>query len=472
MSEKLAGQTPGENGMNENRFNSDVDAAFDPEKRQAQQDWDNYLAGRNYKDANGSIHDADSGKFASDMSGESDDDYYNRLQSDSENEGPYAGKSLKELAEMVRDAKANNDKTGELDARAAFDDAFMAAAEKYDWQGVTENTDGTTTDRNEIADRKLAYFEAIMDADSQEQMADETQETAEKAENEEVGTDEQEPEEAYAPRHRAESQDEETPLLDESSTKRDGDNGAAHEGESLEEYEARHGGRHRADTGADSLEELDESDDTGADDIEELDENGANNGGETVTEYRTRGRRIRDAMTPAGFWAEAKTLAESRRRERNGRLMTRRERIAAAMGGAALLIGGGLLLMKHGHDVSALHHGNGGGNGGNNNSPPTLPNHNAGSNGGVTPESIRVHAGDGEIKIDQRLLARHGVHVNATEAQRIGEHAGVRPLIGEKPYDDPNSTLNRIGVKPGSVLRVGSDTVKKLLDSARQLGHR
>ena len=132
MSEKLAGQTPGENGMNENRFNSDVDAAFDPVKRQAQQDWDNYLAGRNYKDANGSVHDAESGKFASDMSGESDDDYYNRMQSDSEAEGPFAGKSLKELAEMVRDAKANDDKTGELDARAAFDDAFMAAAEKYD----------------------------------------------------------------------------------------------------------------------------------------------------------------------------------------------------------------------------------------------------------------------------------------------------------------------------------------------------
>ena len=134
------------------------------------------------------------------MSGESDDDYYNRLQSDSEAEGPFAGKSLKELAEMVRDAKANNDKTGELDARAAFDDAFMAAAEKYDWQGVTENADGTTTDRNEIADRKLAYFEAIMGADSQEPEADDTQEATEKDEDEEVDTDEQEPEETYTPR--------------------------------------------------------------------------------------------------------------------------------------------------------------------------------------------------------------------------------------------------------------------------------
>ena len=471
MSEKLAGQTPGENGMNENRFNSDVDAAFDPVKRQAQQDWNNYLAGRNYKDANGSVHDAESGKFASDMSGESDDDYYNRMQSDSEAEGPFAGKSLKELAEMVRDAKANDDKTGELDARAAFDDAFMAAAEKYDWQGVTENADGTTTDRNEIADRKLAYFEAIMDADSQEREADGTQEAAEKDQDEEVDTDEQEPEETYTPRHRAENQDEETPLFDELTAEQDTDDSAAREGESQEEYEARQPGRHRADTGADDLEELDEGGDTGADDLEELDENSINNG-ETVTEYRTRGRRIRDAMTPAGFWAEAKAVAESRRRERGGRLMSRRERIAVAMGSAAFLIGGGLLLMKHGHDVSALHQGNSGGNGGNNNIPPTLPDHNTSSGSGVTPESIRVHAGDGEIKIDQRLLARHGIHVNATEAQRIGEHAGVHPLMGEKPYDDPNSTLDRIGVKPGSVLRVGSDTVKKLLDSARQLGHR
>lgn len=145
-----------------------VDRAFDPEARQAQNDWDTYLDSRPYEDDSGKLHNANNGQFISNPNIQTDDEYYSRMQSESETEGPFAGKGLKDIAEMVREAKQTGDKTLELDARAAFDDKFVEIAEKYDWQGTVENADGTTTDRNAIADQKLAHFEAIMAANDRE----------------------------------------------------------------------------------------------------------------------------------------------------------------------------------------------------------------------------------------------------------------------------------------------------------------
>lgn len=130
--------------------------------RAANADMAEYLKSRDYTDDNGALHDAESAKFKSNPNGEAGDEYYNRLQAESETDGPFEHASLKQLAEMIHEARSAGDKTLENDAREAFDDKFMAMAEKYDWQGTVENEDGTVTDRNAIADSKLAYYEDIM----------------------------------------------------------------------------------------------------------------------------------------------------------------------------------------------------------------------------------------------------------------------------------------------------------------------
>lgn len=142
----------------------DVDLAFDADKRQAQADYDSYLAGRHYQDDKGNIHDATAGNFTT--ANESENAYYNRMldESSSSEDERFAGKSLKDLALLVREARQVGDKTAEMDARYAFDGKFIEVAEKYGWEGKRENRDGTEDDRNEIADRKLAYFESIMES--------------------------------------------------------------------------------------------------------------------------------------------------------------------------------------------------------------------------------------------------------------------------------------------------------------------
>ena len=98
--------------------------------RVANQDMANYLSSRHYQDESGSLHSAENGQFMKSPNTQTEDEYYNRLQADTETEGVFAGKTLKQIAETVREARRSNDKTLETDARAAFDDMFMTMAEK------------------------------------------------------------------------------------------------------------------------------------------------------------------------------------------------------------------------------------------------------------------------------------------------------------------------------------------------------
>lgn len=151
---------------------TDVASAFDPELRQAQQDWSDYLGSRDVQDANGSIHSAQNGRFKSNPNKMDESAYFNsQLDSsatDAEKQYGLAGKKLKELAEAIRDAKARGDRTAEVDAREIFDDKFIAMAEKYGWEGTVEYKDGTTDDRSRIANDRLAYYESIMNGGEEE----------------------------------------------------------------------------------------------------------------------------------------------------------------------------------------------------------------------------------------------------------------------------------------------------------------
>ena len=285
--------------------------------RAANEDMANYLRSRN---DNGSLHDAENGQFMASPNNESDDDYYNRLQDDSETEGPFANASLKDLAEIVRDAKARGDKTMQLDARAAFDDKFMTMAEKYDWQGIVENADGTKTDRNAIADAKLVHYEAIMDGETSEVSTGSWQEdTQVDSQPQDTSTDQTATDqdaaatEAYDPKHRAENQDEDSPIFDELKQEFGQSKQSAHEGEILEEYEARQAGRHRDDSQDSSdgsetpftttdRDELREK--LSADDLELLDEDGPEDQSSHNT-LRDRLRRARNVATPSGLYSES-----------------------------------------------------------------------------------------------------------------------------------------------------------------------
>ena len=493
-----------------------VDHAFDVEARTAQNEWDEYLDSRQYyQDEKGRVHDSRDGqKFAKDnvLSSESDDAYYDRLQAESEAEGTFAGKSLKEIAEMVSQARESNDKTLENDARAAFDDKFMEMAEKYNWQGTVENADGTITDRNVIADQKLAHYEFIMngkadeagvnaepkaedvasqptpeDASSDtnnenEQPSDSNAESKPDSEPEHKSDSQPEPvetpftendqaelnkkleeEDNYRGKHRAESQDENTPIYDEVAHEHTGgsaDDAGVKEGESLEEFEARQPGKHRR-LSADDLELLpvDGVDmPLSADDLEMLpvDEEES----EVTAPQRSRLQRY---GTPNRLYHETKAWASTRERG-----VSRRTRILAMLGGAAIAAGTAYFLIK-GHDIRSGH----GGGAGTGTTPPN-PTHQPvipGANVHHHVETVRVNPGDGEIKVTQHILADHGVRVNTTGAQQIGEHAGVHDILkGDDSYAHSGSTMDRIGDTGKFKVRAGVKA--KLLKAAKQLGYK
>lgn len=440
-----------------------VDHAFDVEARTAQNEWDEYLDSRQYyQDDKGRVHDSHNGhKFAKAdvLSSESEEDYYNRLQSEGETEGPFAGKSLKEIAQMVREARAASDKTLETDARAAFDDTFMAMAEKYNWQGTVENADGTTTDRNAIADQKLAYYESIMDGtadmpvvsseakqdtESADDMASEADSAdVENSESVKSKTDSEETplteadqaelnkklaeESDYTPRHRAEYQDEESPIYDELKKEVDGDDAGVKESESLEEFEDRQPGKHRK-LSADDLEMLpvDETDATlSADDLELLPV--ADGEPEDVAPKISRWRRY---GTPTGIYNEVDNWNATR--ERGGR---RRNRMIALLGGAALAaVTAGLL--ARGHDIRG--HGGGFGNflsdiadkakdGANSLSDIDVKK---GSGSGIAAKAhelfgngiVDVRPGDGYTQVIDRVLDGHNIHLSSKELYNLHQH--------------------------------------------------
>lgn len=262
----------------------------------------------------------------------------------------------------------------------------------------------------------------------------------------------------YIPKHRA-NRDEESPIFDELKAELEG--AGVKEGESLEEFEARQPGKHSS-TGAEDLEILGAdaaagvADGTSVDDLEILDT------GTSATRSRTR--RIRDILDPAGAGIAAELSASVATRERGGR----RGRIAAALGGAALLIGGGLLLFK-GHDPSAIKEVVTPDVTPPNVADTPLPDGNGGGRDLV--ETVRVRPGDGEIKVTQSLLESNGVHVNTTEAQQIGEHANVHDILkGDASYAHSGSSMDRIGRTGEFETRKG--VVSKLLKAARQLGYK
>ncbi len=270
-----------------------------------------------------------------------------------------------------------------------------------------------------------------------------------------------------APRHRAEYQDEENPIADEVAASLGMDGATVREGESLEEYEARQPGRHRASTGADELELIDTADATrSADELEilKVDEPQA-----TKRTWRDRARRARRAATPNGLAGEMSAWAATRN-ERGPR--GRGYKLARGLGVAALLTGGGLLLLK-GHDIFGGHSGGG---------PKDIPLDSVPTVDTAPPvdavppidavptvETVRVNPNDGEIKILQSILSNHGLKVDTTQAQQIGEHARLHDILkADNSYSHSGSTMDRIGNTGRFAIK--KNVVERALESAKELG--
>lgn len=124
----------------------------------AHEDFGAYLEQRPFEDAKGNIHNAANGQFAPRSEGE--ESYYDRLARASVGEtDQFTGKSLEDLAHMVADARANNDKTGADDAEDAFSQHFVAMAEKYNWPDETVSS-------------RIERFDRIMKGESPEEPSD------------------------------------------------------------------------------------------------------------------------------------------------------------------------------------------------------------------------------------------------------------------------------------------------------------
>lgn len=128
-----------------------VNSAFDPEARQAQADFDAYMASRPYKDGRGNVHNPDTGDFINheDYSQQHRDAHYEATQQ----EGDYSGESLEQLAQRVAAARAEGDKTRASDAEDAFFKKFAAYSAKYGWEN--EVVDDSATDLAIDKDAKL-----------------------------------------------------------------------------------------------------------------------------------------------------------------------------------------------------------------------------------------------------------------------------------------------------------------------------
>lgn len=216
---------------------------------------------------------------------------------------------------------------------------------------------------------------------------------------------------------------------------------------------------------ASGLELLDESPAMSADDLEILSE------GEVSHTPRSRTRRIRDSFTLAGAGSEFSTWVATREK------MSGRKKIAALLGGAALMaifIGA----KAKGFDFdNPFNNGDTPSRTGES-GPDVLSKPNGTSTVESTPtptpklvETVRVNPGDGEIKVTQRILENHGVHVDALQAQRIGESANVHDILkADASYVHSGSTMDRIGGTGD--FRVRNGVVDKLLASASKLGFR
>lgn len=115
-----------------------VDTAFDPEARQAQQDWLDYLKQRPYQDAHGNIHDPKTGRFMSvDTTPDENQAYYDKIARETLSNTSRENAGLLTLAKLAREARERGDKTMLGDLSDEINDKLSAAQEQYGWSEET-----------------------------------------------------------------------------------------------------------------------------------------------------------------------------------------------------------------------------------------------------------------------------------------------------------------------------------------------
>lgn len=219
------------------------------------------------------------------------------------------------------------------------------------------------------------------------------------------------------------------------------------------------------------------------DDIEELDESSADEGprdeimgmGTGSNEKQGRWKRLRyeagrfmkNWRHPLAYlFARNQQAIHDRAKARaNGEYKGNRRRaiIAGVVAGAALAGAGvAIWLRSQGHEVPT----DGGGFVGHIPAPQ-------GHEGDIilpAAETVHVNHGDGEIRVVQTVLKNHGISVDPTAAQHIGEYAGVDLLQADGNYNDALSTLNRVGGSAGEY-QTQPGAAQALVDAARDLGY-
>ena len=111
---------------------SDVNMAFDSEARQAQQDWNDYLKGRDWVDGNGSVHEARTNKFKS-TNNENDNNnaHYDEIVRSADDSRDSVG--LVTLARQAAEARLRGDKTVLIDLEDEIQDRLAHHAEEFGW---------------------------------------------------------------------------------------------------------------------------------------------------------------------------------------------------------------------------------------------------------------------------------------------------------------------------------------------------
>lgn len=115
---------------------SDVDSAFNPEGRQAEQDFRDYLEQRPYLDSQGNACSPDGRPMPVD---ETTDGYYSRLASETLAATLWDNMGLVELAKMVYDAEQCGDWTTAIDARDTIAERLGALKWSKDAIGATSS---------------------------------------------------------------------------------------------------------------------------------------------------------------------------------------------------------------------------------------------------------------------------------------------------------------------------------------------
>lgn len=395
-----------------------VDHAFDPEARQAQADFDAYLESRPASQA-----EADAAK-----------DHYD----ESLTTGETSDESLEQLAQRVADARAVGDTTRAGDAEEAFFAKFNAYSEKYGWENevIDESATGQlAVDKNAKIGRdtidarlerygKIMYGEEPLAIEAPQAVSEPAPQHETPAVSEPEAVAEQEPsadadirvtpweppvmtegdlarKQAAIERVKQEAADDEPISLDglepvtpevadetpEYSSERT--ETPAHDGESLAEYEARHGVVDTEAIPTENLEPVSPHDD------------------EVETVRRSWRRRMANFFTPAGFAAEMHNVAAAGKEK-----IRRHPKATVALG--VLAVGGAIgayYLLRDTGAAAAPAPRNGGGEG------LAAKAHEVFGNG-----SVDVRNGDGYTQVLDRVLDQHNVHLKPNELLKLHQH--------------------------------------------------